>query len=153
MCHSVCSGRSVLQAAGRYPAASSNTNAALVVLIPSQLRAPATNHLNNALAAAGLLYAASLWLSNASYLYLSVSFIQMTKSLMPGLVYASGVVMGTEKYSSTCASVRHLGSSILAAAFGLLPLQDTAALSRGVLAANCLERWWTCCAVWQPTCC
>ena len=48
---------------------------------------------------AGLLYAASLWLSNASYLYLSVSFIQMTKSLMPGLVYASGVVMGTEKYS------------------------------------------------------
>jgi hypothetical protein len=51
------------------------------------------------LALAGLLYAASLWLSNASYLYLSVSFIQMTKSLMPGLVYASGVVMGTEKYS------------------------------------------------------
>ncbi len=48
---------------------------------------------------AGLLYAASLWFSNASYLYLSVSFIQMMKSLMPGLVYASGVVMGTEKYS------------------------------------------------------
>ena len=40
-------------------------------------------------AVAGFLYAASLWLSNASYLYLSVSFIQMTKSLMPGLVYAS----------------------------------------------------------------
>ena len=38
---------------------------------------------------AGLLYAASLWLSNSSYLYLSVSFIQMTKSLMPGLVYLS----------------------------------------------------------------
>ena len=47
----------------------------------------------------GLLYAASLWFSNASYLYLSVSFIQMMKSLMPGLVYASGVVMGTEKFS------------------------------------------------------
>lgn len=50
---------------------------------------------------AGLLYAASLWLSNASYLYLSVSFIQMTKSLMPGLVYASGVLLGTEKFSSS----------------------------------------------------
>jgi hypothetical protein len=30
----------------------------------------------------GILYAASLWLSNSAYLYLSVSFIQMTKSLM-----------------------------------------------------------------------
>jgi len=47
---------------------------------------------------AGVLYAASLWLSNSAYLYLSVSFIQMTKSLMPGLVYASGVLLGTEQY-------------------------------------------------------
>ncbi|GAX82426.1 hypothetical protein CEUSTIGMA_g9854.t1 [Chlamydomonas eustigma] len=48
----------------------------------------------------GILYAGSLWLSNSSYLYLSVSFIQMTKSLMPGLVYASGVMLATEKYSN-----------------------------------------------------
>jgi hypothetical protein len=47
---------------------------------------------------AGLLYAASLWLSNSSYLYLSVSFIQMTKSLMPGLVYFSGCLIGTERF-------------------------------------------------------
>lgn len=47
---------------------------------------------------AGLLYAGSLWLSNSSYLYLSVSFIQMTKSLMPGLVYAAGCVVGTESF-------------------------------------------------------
>lgn len=46
----------------------------------------------------GVLYAASLWLSNSAYLYLSVSFIQMTKSLMPGLVYASGILLGTEQY-------------------------------------------------------
>jgi hypothetical protein len=46
-----------------------------------------------------VLYAASLWLSNSAYLYLSVSFIQMTKSLMPGLVYASGVALGTEQHS------------------------------------------------------
>jgi hypothetical protein len=55
-------------------------------------------------APAGLLYAGSLWLSNSSYLYLSVSFIQMTKSLMPGLVFASGVLLGTEKY--------HLGTAL-----------------------------------------
>ena len=48
---------------------------------------------------AGVLYAASLWLANTSYLYLAVSFIQMTKSLMPGLVYFSGCFAGTEKYS------------------------------------------------------
>lgn len=48
-------------------------------------------------ACAGALYAASLWLSNASYLYLSVSFIQMTKSLMPGLVFVAGITLGTEK--------------------------------------------------------
>ena len=45
----------------------------------------------------GMLYAGSLWLSNSAYLYLSVSFIQMTKSLMPGLVYACGCMVGTEK--------------------------------------------------------
>jgi hypothetical protein len=43
-----------------------------------------------------MLYAGSLWLSNSAYLYLSVSFIQMTKSLMPGLVYACGCMVGTE---------------------------------------------------------
>ncbi|KAF6253046.1 solute carrier protein [Scenedesmus sp. NREL 46B-D3] len=46
----------------------------------------------------GLLYAGSLWLSNSSYLYLSVSFIQMTKSLMPGLVYGCGCLVGTELF-------------------------------------------------------
>jgi hypothetical protein len=45
----------------------------------------------------GALYAGSLWLSNSAYLHLSVSFIQMTKSLMPGLVYAFGCAAGTER--------------------------------------------------------
>ncbi|MEW5304158.1 MAG: hypothetical protein WDW36_006789 [Sanguina aurantia] len=62
----------------------------------------------------GLLYAGSLWLSNSSYLYLSVSFIQMTKSLMPGLVYASGVMLGTEKYS------RGVTLNMLMIAFGVV---------------------------------
>lgn len=47
----------------------------------------------------GALYAASLWLSNSAYLHLSVSFIQMTKALMPGLVYCIGCTMRTEPYS------------------------------------------------------
>ena len=74
------------------------TNAAAGVLATAM---PVNTYRSDAPRVAGLLYAASLWFSNASYLYLSVSFIQMMKSLMPGLVYASGVVMGTEKYSST----------------------------------------------------
>lgn len=60
------------------------------------------------LPSAGLLYAGSLWLSNASYLYLSVSFIQMTKSLMPGLVYATGCFVGTEKYKAEVAVIMSL---------------------------------------------
>lgn len=33
----------------------------------------------------GMLYAMSLWLSNSSYLYLSVSFIQVGWALIPSL--------------------------------------------------------------------
>ncbi len=62
----------------------------------------------------GLLYAGSLWLSNSAYLYLSVSFIQMTKSLMPGLVYASGCFLGTEKFS------RGVTLNMLLIAFGVV---------------------------------
>lgn len=65
-------------------------------------------------APAGVLYAASLWLSNSAYLYLSVSFIQMTKSLMPGLVYATGIFMGTEKFSKANAA------NMVLIAFGVL---------------------------------
>ena len=62
----------------------------------------------------GVLYAASLWLSNSAYLYLSVSFIQMTKSLMPGLVYTCGVFLGTEKFSTSSAL------NMILIAFGVL---------------------------------
>ena len=61
-----------------------------------------------------MLYAASLWLSNSAYLYLSVSFIQMTKSLMPGLVYACGIALGTEKFS------RGASANMLLIAFGVV---------------------------------
>lgn len=47
----------------------------------------------------GFLYAGTLWLGNAAYLYLSVSFIQMLKALMPVAVFVVGCSFGTEKYS------------------------------------------------------
>eukprot|EP00899_Mesostigma_viride_P013908 jgi/Mesvir1/22518/Mv18543-RA.1 len=47
----------------------------------------------------GALYAASLWMSNAVYIYLSISFIQMLKGGMPVLVFSLGCLYGTEKFS------------------------------------------------------
>eukprot|EP01025_Chloroclados_australasicus_P016288 TRINITY_DN18110_c0_g1_i6.p2 TRINITY_DN18110_c0_g1~~TRINITY_DN18110_c0_g1_i6.p2 ORF type:complete len:380 (+),score=37.25 TRINITY_DN18110_c0_g1_i6:102-1142(+) len=67
----------------------------------------------------GLLYAASLWLSNSSYLYLSVSFIQMTKSLMPGLVYLCGIFIGTEKFGGKITGTMvWIGFGVLVCAVG-----------------------------------
>lgn len=62
----------------------------------------------------GVLYAASLWMSNASYIFLSVSFIQMTKSLMPGLVYISGVLLGNATFRWSVAA------NMLLIAFGVI---------------------------------
>jgi hypothetical protein len=44
----------------------------------------------------GALYSLSLWFSNSSYIYLSVSFIQMLKALMPVAVYSIGVSLKKE---------------------------------------------------------
>mmetsp|Transcript_23962 Transcript_23962/g.74959 ORF Transcript_23962/g.74959 Transcript_23962/m.74959 type:complete len:212 (+) Transcript_23962:242-877(+) len=69
----------------------------------------------------GALYALSLWLSNSAYLYLSVSFIQMTKSLMPGLVYMCGLVAKTETYStSTAINMTVIAFGVAVAAYGEL---------------------------------
>ena len=48
---------------------------------------------------AGLIFAAVLWFGNAAYLYLSVSFIQMTKAFMPALVYFVGIFFGQQTLS------------------------------------------------------
>lgn len=47
----------------------------------------------------GGLFALTLWMSNAAYLYLSVSFIQMLKALMPVSVFTVGCVFGMESYN------------------------------------------------------
>ena len=51
----------------------------------------------------GALFAVVLWLGNTCYLYLSVSFIQMLKAMMPVAVFVVGVMVGTEKYSHRAA--------------------------------------------------
>ncbi|KAK3286727.1 hypothetical protein CYMTET_5732 [Cymbomonas tetramitiformis] len=48
----------------------------------------------------GALFSGTLWLGNAAYLYLSVSFIQMLKALMPVSVFLVGTLFGTEQYSN-----------------------------------------------------
>lgn len=73
-----------------------------------------------------MLYAASLWLSNSAYLYLSVSFIQMTKSLMPGLVYATGIALGTERFTRANAGIMLLiASGVIVCAVGEVNLVFT----------------------------
>ncbi|MQM09779.1 hypothetical protein Taro_042655 [Colocasia esculenta] len=46
----------------------------------------------------GALYSLSLWFSNSAYIYLSVSFIQMLKALMPVAVYSIGVLLKKETF-------------------------------------------------------
>ena len=71
----------------------------------------------------GMLYAGSLWLSNSAYLYLSVSFIQMTKSLMPGLVYGCGCLVGTEKFrGNVAANMALIAFGVVVCAVGELNL-------------------------------
>ena len=51
------------------------------------------------IAPVGALFAGTLWLGNAAYLHLSVSFIQMLKALMPAAVYGVGCLLGTETFA------------------------------------------------------
>lgn len=66
----------------------------------------------------GALFAGTLWLGNAAYLYLSVSFIQMLKALMPVAVFIVGCGFKTETYSSEplplpCALPLHIVPGIM----------------------------------------
>ncbi|XP_059276891.1 probable sugar phosphate/phosphate translocator At5g25400 [Lycium ferocissimum] len=67
----------------------------------------------------GLLYAFSLWLSNSAYIYLSVSFIQMLKALMPVAVYSIGVMFKKENFKSdTMANMVSISIGVAIAAYG-----------------------------------
>ncbi|PKU78851.1 probable sugar phosphate/phosphate translocator At2g25520 [Dendrobium catenatum] len=67
----------------------------------------------------GALYAFSLWFSNSAYIYLSVSFIQMLKALMPVAVYSISILFNKESFrSSTMANMLSISFGVAIAAYG-----------------------------------
>lgn len=67
----------------------------------------------------GVLYSLSLWLSNSAYIYLSVSFIQMLKALMPVAVYSIGVLLKKESFKGdTMANMVSISVGVAIAAYG-----------------------------------
>ncbi|CAI5466514.1 unnamed protein product [Closterium sp. Yama58-4] len=67
----------------------------------------------------GALYAMSLWFSNSAYIYLSVSFIQMLKALMPVAVYTLGVAFQKDVFRcSTMSNMLLVSVGVGIAAYG-----------------------------------
>ncbi|XP_031102218.1 probable sugar phosphate/phosphate translocator At4g32390 [Ipomoea triloba] len=67
----------------------------------------------------GALYSLSLWFSNSAYIYLSVSFIQMLKALMPVAVYSIGILFKKDAYKpSTMANMISISIGVAIAAYG-----------------------------------
>ncbi|KAK4798092.1 hypothetical protein SAY86_030418 [Trapa natans] len=67
----------------------------------------------------GALYSLSLWLSNSAYIYLSVSFIQMLKALMPVAVYSIGVLFKKESFKGdTMLNMLSISFGVAIAAYG-----------------------------------
>ncbi|XP_047150591.1 probable sugar phosphate/phosphate translocator At5g25400 isoform X2 [Vigna umbellata] len=67
----------------------------------------------------GALYSLSLWLSNSAYIYLSVSFIQMLKALMPVAVYSIGVLLRKDSYKNdTMLNMLSISLGVGVAAYG-----------------------------------
>nr|GMC67785.1 probable sugar phosphate/phosphate translocator At5g25400 [Ipomoea batatas]GME04427.1 probable sugar phosphate/phosphate translocator At5g25400 [Ipomoea batatas] len=66
----------------------------------------------------GLLYSLSLWLSNSTYIFLSVSFIQMLKALMPVAVYSIRVLFKKDPFN-TATMVNMVSISILLTSKGI----------------------------------
>ncbi|XP_021737954.1 probable sugar phosphate/phosphate translocator At2g25520 [Chenopodium quinoa] len=67
----------------------------------------------------GVLFALSLWLSNSAYIYLSVSFIQMLKALMPVIVYSIGVILKKDSFkTNTMANMISISIGVGIAAYG-----------------------------------
>ncbi|KMZ61883.1 Phosphate translocator, putative, expressed [Zostera marina] len=67
----------------------------------------------------GALYSLSLWFSNSAYIYLSVSFIQMLKALMPVAVYSIGVMLKRETFrTKSMANMLSISFGVAIAAYG-----------------------------------
>ena len=74
----------------------------------------------------GVLYSLILSLSNTTYMYLSVSFIQMLKALSPATIYGIGCMFGTERWSWRLAmNLAAIILGVIISAYGAtLPLVD-----------------------------
>ncbi|XP_058068620.1 probable sugar phosphate/phosphate translocator At5g25400 [Magnolia sinica] len=73
----------------------------------------------NSVVPIGALYSLSLWFSNSAYIYLSVSFIQMLKALMPVAVYSISVLFRKESFrSDTMANMLSISFGVAIAAYG-----------------------------------
>ncbi|KAL5975811.1 hypothetical protein ACLOJK_020139 [Asimina triloba] len=67
----------------------------------------------------GALYSLSLWFSNSAYIYLSVSFIQMLKALMPVAVYSISVILKKDHFNTnTMANMLSISFGVAIAAYG-----------------------------------
>uniref|UniRef100_A0A0D9XNW8 Sugar phosphate transporter domain-containing protein n=1 Tax=Leersia perrieri TaxID=77586 RepID=A0A0D9XNW8_9ORYZ len=67
----------------------------------------------------GALYALSLWFSNSAYIYLSVSFIQMLKALMPVAVYSLAVALRTDTFRrASMLNMLGISAGVAVAAYG-----------------------------------
>jgi drug/metabolite transporter (DMT)-like permease len=74
----------------------------------------------------GACYSVTLWVGNAAYLYLSVSFIQMLKALMPVAVFSVGCVFGTERFNwPTLLNMLMVTIGVAIASFGELNFNAT----------------------------
>jgi drug/metabolite transporter (DMT)-like permease len=67
----------------------------------------------------GALYSLSLWFSNSAYIYLSVSFIQMLKALMPVAVYSIGILFKKENFkTASMLNMLSISFGVAIAAYG-----------------------------------
>ncbi|XP_047254370.1 probable sugar phosphate/phosphate translocator At3g14410 isoform X2 [Capsicum annuum] len=67
----------------------------------------------------GAMFAMTLWLGNTAYLYISVSFAQMLKAIMPVAVFILGVVAGLEMMSCKMLLIMSVISfGVLVASYG-----------------------------------
>jgi hypothetical protein len=108
----------------------------------------------------GALFALTLWASNAAYLHLSVSFIQMAKAATPLLVYALGVAAGAERFERGYIGVMAaIAGGVALASYGMMVFFCTnkskgikckSLLSLGSLMLRCTHKKKASCALRPP---
>ncbi|KQJ92348.2 probable sugar phosphate/phosphate translocator At5g25400 [Brachypodium distachyon] len=90
-----------------------------LVPLPSDPAAMTASLYASSVVPIGALYALSLWFSNSAYIYLSVSFIQMLKALMPVAVYSLAVFFRTDAFRrATMLNMAGISFGVAVAALG-----------------------------------